>query len=439
MSRRAARGRHAALACLLGLLAGCTQGHLAAPAPPTGCPAPAPVVRPSVADPATRARVAAVLDGFARRAWNPTAPAVHPSRQQGGLYINYRPTFDGSTAAASQTNINTDGVSDADAHKTARHDPLADLAVLRDLDAADAAGIRTSATERLRCLLQPATAAEFTSYGPARGLVYTELTDLAGLDPRGPWREDAHRFAMRLAQTYRDPNTLGATSSGTRVRPDWVAESAAALVDAGNRFSTPGWAALGEQLAVRLVTVAPDRATGLFPDTLQLGPAGAVTVADPLARVGAQAQLLDALLTTADRTGNAQVRAAAAAGLAAVESPRSGLVDTRNGGWFFAASAAGDDLRTAYKETRSAWMVPLLQHAARSGLPVPRDAPEAAAALVRDSMYLSSSGGYVYRLAPDWTTYRDPGLVPPVAEDWVTSEATGIAVDVLLGDLTPVA
>jgi hypothetical protein len=436
--RRGALGPLTALACAGGLLAGCTPASPPAASPSTGagCPALSSTVRPTVDDAATRDRISGVLDAFARRAWNPTAPAVRPSRQQGGLYINYDPAFDGASSADTETNINTDGRSDDQAGKSPRHDPLADLAVLRDLDAAAAAGIRTSATERLRCRLQPVTAAEFTSYGPARGSVYLELADLSQLDPRGPWREEAHRFAATLATTFRDPPTLGGAGDKPQIRPDWVAASAEALVDAGSRFATPAWAGLGEQLAVALVTKAANPATGLFPSELEVDAARAVTVTDPLVRVGAEAQLLDALLAVADRTGNAQVRAAVAAGLAAVESPATGLVDTRHGGWFFAVDSDGTGLRTAYKETRSAWMVPLLQHAARRGLPIPAGAPARAERLVRDSMYLASSKGYVYRLAPDWTAYRDPKLVPPVAEDWVSSEATGIAVDVMLGDLS---
>jgi hypothetical protein len=395
----------------------------------------APTVRPSVLDPMTRDRISRVLDAYAKRAWNPTAPAVRPSRQPGGLFINYRPTFDGVSDPAGQTNINTDGSSDAEANRDSRHDPLADLAVLRDLDAASAAGISSPATERLRCLLQPTVAALFADYGPPRGIVFTQLAALSDLDPGGPWRDEAHRFALNLARTFSEPSMLGATASKAQVRPDWVASSAAALVDAGSRFATPGWTELGVELAVQLVTKAANPATALLPNELQVDAAGDVTVSDPLTRVGAQAQLLDALLSVADRTGNERVRAAVAAGLAAVESPGIGLVDVRNGGWFFAVAADGTDLRTGYKETRGAWMLPLLQHAARAGLVVAPDAPEETARLVRDSMYLASSAGFVYRLAPDWTAYRDR-LTPPVGENWVSSEATAIAVQVLLGDLS---
>jgi hypothetical protein len=392
-----------------------------------------------VTDPATRDRISGVLNAFAQRAWNPTAPPVRPSRQQGGLFINYRPTFDGSSHPDAQTNVNTNGLSDAQAGKQSRHDPLTDLALLRDLDAASAGGIRSPATDRLRCRLVPVTAAEFTDYGPPRGSVYSQLADLSQLDPAGPWRADAHRFAATLAKTFGDPTTLGATAARPQVRPDWVAESAEALVDAGSRFTTPAWTSLGERLADQLAATAADPGTGLFPDLVEVHSSGAVTVADPLVRTGAEAQLLDSLLVVADRTGNGQVRSAAAAALMAMESPGIGLVDTGHGGWFFGVDADGTGPRTAYKETRSAWMVPLLRHAVRDGLPVPAGAPAQAERLVRDSMYLASSQGYVYRLAPDWTVYSDRQQGSTLAENWVSSEATGIAVDVLLGDLHSVS
>lgn len=148
MRRRGALGPLTALACAGGLLAGCTPASppAASPSTGTGCPALSSTVRPTVDDAATRDRISGVLDAFARRAWNPTAPAVRPSRQQGGLYINYGPAFDGASSADTETNINTDGRSDDQAGKSPRHDPLADLAVLRDLDAAAAAGIVVSNT-----------------------------------------------------------------------------------------------------------------------------------------------------------------------------------------------------------------------------------------------------------------------------------------------------
>lgn len=442
--RRRRRGRTlSAVLCAVGLISGCTpsvphQDVATAPSvsPQTGCSTPASTVRPTVSDPATRARLASVLDSFARRAWNPDAPAVRPSTLTGGLYINYRPTFDGRTDAAAQTNVATDGLSDDDAQRAARHDPLTDLAVLRDIDAAAAAGIRTAATERLRCLLQPVVSAEFADYGPARGAVYSQLTDLAGLDPEGPWQQEAHRFARTLAATFSDPVLLGRTQSKSQVRPDWVAESAAALVDAGSRFDVPDWTALGRQLADALIAATANPRTGLFPGQVQVDAAGTATVTDPLVRAGAHAQLLDGLLSVAERTGDARARDAVARGLAAMDSPQIGLVDTAHGGWFFAVDVTGGDVRTAYKETRSAWMLPLLAHAQQAGLPVPTGSAQATARLVRDAMYSPSSGGYVYRLEPDWTVYRDPGRSAPVAENWVTAEATGIAVDVLLGDLS---
>jgi hypothetical protein len=433
MRVRAGPGLLVLLVCIVCLLDGCAPTTGVPPAA-HGCGALGPTVRPTVGDPATRNLISRDLDAFATRAWNGAAPAVRPSRQPGGLYINYRPEFDGVSHAASETNINTDGQSDAEAHAGSRHDPLADLAILRDLDAASAAGIGTAATDRLRCRLQPVVTAEFSQYGPPRGSVYRDLTNLSELDPRGPWRAAAHGFAVHLATTFSDPATLGSTAAQPQVRPDWVAASAAALVDAGGRFDTPAWTALGAELAVQLATRAANPVTGLFPNGLDVDAAGVVTVTDPLTRVGAQAQLLDDLLTVADRTGNRQLRTAVSAGLGAVMSPDIGLADGGHGGWFFAVDADGSDLRTAYKETRSAWMVPLLQHAERSGLPVATGAADEAERIVRASMYLASSGGYVYRLTPDWTVYRD-SRTAPLGENWVSSEATAIAVHVLLGDL----
>jgi hypothetical protein len=385
-------------------------------------------------------RIATVLSDFSAVAWNPTAPAIRPSTFAGGLFVNFRPTWNGKDSASVNTNITTTGQSDAESGLEARHDPLTDLAILRDIDAylatgAGSAGAGNKGANALRCKLQPVVEAEFIDYGVARGWVYQQLVDLSLLDIDGPWAADARRLAARLAQVFSDVSKLGTTTRSAQFRPDWVAESAAALTDAGKRFSRPQWTRLGTALARTLVLLTPDAHTGLFPGQGLLNASGAVEIADPLVKVGSQAQILDALLSVYDVSHDSAVIAAVRKAMLTLQSPAVGIADATHGGWFYALNVDGTHVRTAYKETRQAWMVPLLRHTVQD-LGAQPASVVAALAEVRDLLYQKPSKGYVYRVASDWAPYVSTQKGERVEENWATSEATGIALNALLGPLT---
>jgi hypothetical protein len=379
---------------------------------------------------ASAIRIETVMTSFAAKAWNPAAPAARPSRLTGGLFVNYRAEWDGTSDVAANTNIRTGGDSDAQAEVSARHDPLTDLSILRNLDAMLSAGIRNTELDRLRCRLQPVTAAEFSDYGPARGWVYEALADLADLDPAGPWSVAARRYAETLADDYRS----GLPNGSRGVRPDWVAECAAALVDAGARYAETAWTTTGHDLAHQLVELGANSATGLFPGQLDLDPNGVAVVKDPLVKVGSQAQLLDALLTVGRKTQDHELIRAVQTGLASLFSPTIGVLDRVRGGWFYAVDADGTQVRTDYKETRQAWLVPLFQDAAEVGVLDVKYANQQLG-IVRDRLYQTHSGGYVYRVAPSFAPFASSQDGTYTQEDWISSEATGIAIQALLGPL----
>ncbi len=371
-----------------------------------------------------------VLSTFAAVGWNPTAPPVRPSTLTGGLFVNYRTTWNGKDDSAGNTNVTTLGESDADNGRVARHDPLTDLALLRNIDALESTGYQNPEVDQLRCRLQPVVEAEFATYGVVRGWVYNDLVDLSHLDSAGPWAISAKTFATLLAKRFAD-----GISPGSSFRPDWIAESAAALTDAGQRFGQPGWTAIGHALAQQLISTCADPVTGFFSGAAELSGAGPATVNDPLVKVGSQAQLVDALLDVYDDTHDEKVLSAVRKNLTALQSAKIGVVDTVNGGWFYAVNANGTGVRTSYKETRQAWLLPLFRHAARERL-LPSPVVNTMATIVRQNLYQTNSRGYVYRVRPDWTPFVSTQGGKRVEENWVSSEATGIALQALLGPLT---
>jgi hypothetical protein len=259
------------------------------------------------------------------------------------------------------------------------------------------------------------------------------LIDLAGLDPTGPWLADARAFAGTLAR--RLPGTL---TSGRTFRPDWVAESAAALTDAGNRFAQPGWSSIGRDLAIGLCQTSANPTTGLFPAQAHLiagGVVGRAIVDDPIVKIGSQAQLLDALLTVYDADHDKLLLTAVHKALDSLRSAAIGVEDTVNGGWFYAVNVDGSSVRKSYKETRQAWLVALFGHAAANRL-VPGDLTTQALTVVREKLYQADSHGYVYRVRADWAPFAAVQNGTRFEENWVSSEATGIALQALLGPVS---
>jgi hypothetical protein len=232
----------------------------------------------------------------------------------------------------------------------------------------------------------------------------------------------AARFWSPAAGTVIDP-------AHNTYRGDYVAETAAMLVDAGTRFTNSTWASEGHQAATHLLRVA-DAHTGLFPALLGSDD----HVIDPLVKVGAQAQLLDGLLTVYDATGDPVLLQAVERATDNLFSPNSGIHDPTNGGLFYAVNADGTGVRPAYKETRQAWVLPLVQHLQRiDGHQQAR--VDEMLRVVRDRLWHEAGAGYPYRVAPDFTVFvsHNGANHQPVTEDFVTSEAMGIAAQTLEG------
>lgn len=431
-------------ALTLALLSGCSSAGTAATssgsavlgavAAPTStisyCHDPVVTVHPTAAT-RTLERAATVVDSLAAHAWNANAPARRGG-SSGGVYINWRPMWDGAIPTATLTNVGTDGRSDSQAGHAERHDPLADLLTLRGILGYFAAGGHNARAHQLACRLRPVVAQEFAAYGVDRAWVYGVLVDLSGLDSQGPWLQDAHGYAQLLARIYVDPasGVQHQPTSGV-YRSDYAAETAAALADAGARFLRPDWTELGRRAAIALVQRAADPTTGLLPGTMTVAPGPRDTVSDPFVKIGAQAQALNALLTVYDLTHEASLLAAVTKAATTLDNPAVGVHDTAHGGWFFGLDASGTGVNTTYKETRQAWMLQLAKHLQST---TGRDilGVTGLETLVGDQLIRTNGAGYAYRVAPDFSPYMHVVNGSPLVEDWISTEGTGIALTVLL-------
>jgi len=155
-------------------------------------------------------------------------------------------------------------------------------------------------------------------------------------------------------------------------------------------------------------------------------------------KMGEEAQLLNSFLDAYDLTRNTSYLGAVVRAAGSLYSRAVGLWDRAHGGFFFSVDADGHALNTHYKESRQAWMLPLLQHLARiEGGGVWARRERQMLTVVRDKLWQPGIHGYPYRVSPGFALYQSdngPGHAR-VVEGWVSSEAMGIACESLASQL----
>jgi hypothetical protein len=392
------------------------------------------------AEPATNARIRDILLDISARGFNPQAAPVSGAREPGGLFINWRGTWSGNQATApANTNIQETGLSDQQARSAPRHDPLTDLTYLVNLYAYQAINPddREFAPDVAR--MEPIVQQEYANEGYYRCWVYFQLRDLGSLQPAQGWDALAARFAAGVYEHFYDSQagTVADPRHGGVYRTDYAAECGAMLIDAGQRAGNAAWVSAGNSTLTRLIKQAQNPGTHLFPLQMKVGP-GQDTVVQSQLTIGEESQLLNSFLNAYDLTANKSYLDAVLEGVNSLYSPAIGLWDRANDGFFFSVDADGQSLNAHYKESRQAWMLPLLQHLARiedGGVWAARE--QAMLTVVRDKLWQPGISGYPYREAPGFTVYQShngPGRTN-VQEDWVTSEAMGIAGESLASQL----
>jgi hypothetical protein len=374
-------------------------------------------------------------------AFNPHAPPVSGASRPGGLFINWRGTWRGDFATtAANTNIQESGLSDQQAGTAPRHDPLTDLTYLVNLCAYQAISPhdREFALDVTR--VEPIVKKEYANLRYYRCWVYFQLRDLGELQPDQGWDAIAARFAASVYQHFYD-SQAGAIADPRHngvYRTDYAAECGAMLIDAGQRNHNAAWIRAGNSTLAHLMQRAQNPQTHLFPLQMKLGRAQDMVVQAQL-KMGEQAQLLNSFLDAYDLTGNKSYLDAVVQAVSSLYSPAVGLWDQVHGGFFFSVDADGHHLNAHYKESRQAWMLPLLQQLARIKGGVWAGREKEMLTVVREKLWQPRIHGYPYRESASFALYQSdngPGRTR-VVEDWATSEAMGIACESLASQLLP--
>jgi hypothetical protein len=393
-------------------------------------------------EPVTAVRIRDILEDMDADAFNPQAPPVSGASGPGGLFINWRGSWQGDLAtAAANTDFQDNGLSDEHADTAASHDPLTDLTYLVSLYAYQAIYPRDREFALDATRMEPIVKQEYANDTYYRCWVYPQLRDLGELQPSQGWDAMAVRFAASIYRSYyySQAGAIADPQHDGTYRTDYAAECGAMLIDAGKWQHNAVWVSAGNAALAHLLQRAQNPQTHLFPLQMKLG-STKDTVVQAQLTMGEEAQLLNAFLDAFDLTGNKSYLNAVVEAVNSLYSPAIGLWDTVNGGFFFSVDADGQDLDAVYKESRQGWMLPLLQHLAKiegDGIWLSRE--QEMLTIVADKLWQPSIHGYPYRETPSFAVYQShngPGRTR-VVEDWVTSEAMGIACESLESQLLP--
>jgi hypothetical protein len=386
---------------------------------------------------AAPARVAAILDEMQRKAFNPQAvPPKNSAGVPGGIYINWGATWDGSPdTAADNTDFNTNGQTDSQAGLPARHDEFTDLLYLRNLLGYRAQNPADHGFDTNISRMEPVVKSDFQSYTFYKCSLYGELEDMARFAPDQGWGALADAYAQAVLKRFYSAS-LGSVvdSAHSSYRVDYATECAAMFVDAGKRTGNQTMLAAGISTARHILQNAVDPTTHLLPLQMSVGASGKDAVAQKQVKVGDVAQILDSFLVLYDLTNDSAYRQEVHDAVSWMFS--SPIHDQQNGGFFFSVDLDGTNLQSSYKESRQAWMLPLLQHLNRLEPGMWTTQENEMLVVVRDKLWQPVSSGYVFRVTPSFGPFQSsngPGHAH-VTESWVTTEAMDIACQALEGN-----
>ncbi|MBE3557896.1 MAG: hypothetical protein IMW89_01555 [Ktedonobacteraceae bacterium] len=421
------------------LVAGCGGAHRKA-APPT------PVAAPGSAD----AIILAMLNNIKENGYNAN-PAINDSL--GGLWINWR-----YGTRPLQTNLNGSGFADGPERNPPRHDQLTDLRYLhalwlyKSLHPADTQF--DGELKRYTAIVKH----EFARPENERGWLYDLLIDLYQLSDDAFYRQAARSLAHYFASVLYHPDSgLSYRTSPDHprgyYRVDLALEQGCALIQAGTLFNEPGWRAAGLRLVEQVYAAAylpryhvllyqldnvllPDGRANPNP-TIFRGLSGHTKIEGGSIRLGAVAQeilsLLHVYIVTHDVTF--LNRATDLLSPLTVEQNSLGLWDREQSGYFAGATFKGPDRQHAgeprvnRKFKESGRQLQLLE-AFRVANTVTHDRylsmQQALLHLAVGKAYYAPGRGVLYQVTADWQPVR---LKNGQVQDWVTTEAMGIALE----------
>lgn len=446
----------AALCALLALALGAcassataTRGGGSATAPPTTAN-----TQPGSAD----GVILSVLENMRANGFN-AAPSLNGGL--GGLYINWR-----YGTLPLQTDFNGSGETDDSSGASPRHDRLTDLRYLHVLLLYHHLHAGDTRFDGEIARYTAIVKAEFAGARDERGWLYDELVDLYRLSGDAFFQERARGLADYYATSLYHPDSgavykVSSDQPNGYYRVDLALEVGAALAQAGTTFARPDWVADGKRIIAFVYAhayvpayhafmeqmsnvLAPDGSPNAV-ETIERGLYGHTHIEGGGVRMGEVAQiilsLLHAYMTTHDHTYLDD-----ATGLIdplTVRHNTLGLWDSANLGYFAAAVFPGTDVmhagtptvQTKVKESgRQLQMLEVFRVANLLTNNRYQDMQDALEQVAAQRAYFSPGHGYLYQMTSDW---RVVPLKNGQPQDWVTTEAMGIALEGLLSAQDP--
>lgn len=426
------------------------------PTPGSGSTTPSPSSSPAPIPDIVNARILDMLDNIKANGFDSNSSI---NGGLGGLWINWR---EGTQPL--QVDFNGSGKTDAQSNVPLRHDRLTDLRYLRAL-------LEYKAQHQSDTQFD----SEITKYTAIvkadlpgtddRGWVYDEISRITALD-NDPWfatklKDFATQFAngsyhANIGTVYKTDST----HPNGYYRVDWAIEQGCALIQAGKQFNNADWTSKGESILtfVRAHAYMPQYHIFAYQMDQVLTSSGAANPTETFYNtydpktgkgtigsrivLGEVAQEILSLLHAYQASGEPTLLSDAR-DLIDTLSPsinRLGLWDSTNTGYFKQVTFSGTSLQSAgtlqldntKKEAgRQGQMLEAVVLANKVTNNAYASMQSALVTMVTGPAYYAPGHGVVYEVRPDWSLVKNSGSSTGF-EDWVTTEAMGIALEGLL-------
>jgi hypothetical protein len=380
------------------------------------------------------------------------SPAVNGGL--GGLWINWR-----YGAKPPQTNFKGSGETDRP-DEPLRHDVLTDFRYLHNLYLWKDQHPADHEFDSDLKLFRDIVGREFAGTKNERGWIYDELIDMYRLSKDDFFRQTARSLAEAYATSMaKSPVAFFYKVSQAHphgyYRVDLVLESGCALIQAGREFHEPSWESKG-RAAVDFVyshAYLPQYRTFLFimddllradgtinPDeTIYRDGSGRYLIDGGVVRMGSLGQMATSLLHAYMASGDKLYLSRATDLLDSLmpEENTLGLWDQKNLGYYNSAVFAGPSIhdpgvprvnKSKKESGRQAHMLEAVEVANALTAGRYRVLQGAMTTVVTTRAYYPPGHGILYEQAADWSLLP---LKSGGSEDWVTSEAMGIALEAL--------
>ncbi len=283
--------------------------------------------------------------------------------------------------------------------------------------------------------LQPLIQKEWTHSGLPKGWVYFIFQRLAQYGDNTTWTNTMKHWAG-INYKHIDPSigishSVIVASTGKNspscpdgYRVDQNLENGLALVDAGTRFGHSEWTQAGMQEVDTVIKQAFVTKYHMFARIVCQG-----KIWDWEAKGGEIGQETDALLKVGTYTHNNTYLDLAKEILDSVSNPATGLRDTQNNGIYYKLLLDTGHVDKSRKEMRQFHILQVVHEANALFNNRYADFEASLIALVKSSFFSPPVAGWMYEVSNDSSMYK--------GENWISMEASGIAMEAIQTILSP--